>query len=110
VAEATIQDLIDLLCRSFQSDRSAGFEATIQIHLTGEQGGDWLVVIEEESCKANPGVIENPRLKIEASAEDVLDMYNGKLDPMRAFMQGKLKLTGDKAMALKMITLFKVER
>jgi putative sterol carrier protein len=32
------------------------------------------------------------------------------MDPMKAFMQGKLRLMGDKAMALKLTTLFHVKQ
>jgi putative sterol carrier protein len=106
--ETTISDLIDLLCRSFQPDRSVGFDVTVQVHLEGEKGGDWIVLIKDQTCTAVPGIAENSKIKVEAAAQDVLDIFNGKLDPMRAFMLGKLKLSGDKALALKMITLFKL--
>jgi putative sterol carrier protein len=108
VSETTINDLIDLLCRSFQPDRSNGIETEVQVHLTGEKGGDYGIVIKDQTCHAKPGILEAASLKLEAAAQDILDMYEGKLDPMKAFMQGKLRIIGDKAMALKLTTMFRL--
>jgi putative sterol carrier protein len=108
VSETTINDLMDLLCRSFQAERSAGIDAAIQIHLSGEKGGDYGIVIKDQGCSANAGILPASNLKLEAAAQDVLDMYEGKLDPMKAFMQGRLRVSGDKAMALNLTTMFRL--
>ncbi len=109
MAETTINDLFDLLCRSFQPERAAGVDTVIQVHLTGEKGGDYGIVIKDQTLSTIQGVLATASLKLEAAAQDILDMFEGKLDPMRAFMQGKLRLIGDKAMALKLTTLFRIE-
>jgi putative sterol carrier protein len=108
MSETTINDLMELLCNSFQAERSAGIEAAIQVHLSGEKGGDYGIVIKDKGCSANPGILPASTLKLEAAAQDVLDMYAGRLDPMKAFMQGKLRVSGDKAMALKLTTMFRL--
>jgi putative sterol carrier protein len=108
VSETTVTDLMDLLCRSFLADRAAGVDTSIQVHLTGDNGGDFGIVIENQTCSANPGILPGARLKLEAAAQDILDMYSGKLDPMKAFMQGKLRITGDKGMALKLTSMFRL--
>jgi len=108
VGETTINDLFDLLSRSFLADRAAGVDTSIQAHLTGEKGGDYGVVIKDQTCTVTPGILASAALKLEAAAQDVLDMYDGKLDPMKAFMQGKLRINGDKALALKLTTLFRL--
>ena len=108
MSDTTINDLMDLLCRSFLAERSNGIETAIQVHLTGDNGGDYGIVIKDQTCHANPGILATATLKLEAAAQDILDMYEGKLDPMKAFMQGKLRIIGDKAMALKLTTMFKL--
>ncbi len=110
MGETTINNLVDLLVRSFLPERANGTDATVQVHLNGPQGGDWAVRIQGGTCKAEQAVLENANVRIEADAQDVIDIYDGKLDPMKAFMLGRLKLSGDKALALKMITLFRVDR
>ncbi len=108
MAETTINDLFILLCQSFVPERAAGVDTAIQVHLTGDKGGDYGIVIKDQTCSANPGILASASLKLEAAAQDILDMFEGKIDPMKAFMQGKLRLMGDKAMALKLTTLFHV--
>ncbi len=109
MADTTINELFDLLCQSFVPVKAAGVDTAIQVHLTGEKGGDYGIVIKDQTCSANPGILNSASLKLEAAAQDILDMFEGKMDPMTAFMQGKLRLIGDKAMALKLTTLFHVK-
>ncbi len=109
MAETTINDLFDLLIQSFVPERAAGVDTAIQVHLTGEKGGDYGIVIKDQTLTANPGILASASVKLEAAAQDILDMFEGKMDPMKAFMQGKLRLIGDKAMALKLTTLFHVK-
>lgn len=108
MSDTTIHDLMDLLCRSFLAERANGIETAIQVHLTGDKGGDYGIVIKDQTCSAKPGILTAATLKLEAAAQDILDMYEGKLDPMKAFMQGKLRIMGDKAMALKLTTMFRL--
>ncbi len=109
MSETTINDLFNLLIQSFLPERAVGIDTAIQVHLTGEKGGDYGIVIKDQTCSANPGILSSASLKLEAAAQDILDMFEGKIDPMKAFMQGKLRFMGDKAMALKLTTLFRVK-
>ena len=44
---------------------------------------------------------------VSVSQEDLLGMMNGTVNPMTAFMSGKIKVKGDMGVAMKMQTLFK---
>jgi len=74
----------------------------------GEEGGDWVVTIRDQQCTVEPGVTENPTMTLKADAEDYKSVILGKLDPMAAFMQQKLKLTGNLNMALGLTKFFKM--
>lgn len=43
---------------------------------------------------------------IKVDADDLRDLINGDLNPMSAFMFGKLKITGDMSVAMKLQSLF----
>ncbi|NLN71096.1 MAG: SCP2 sterol-binding domain-containing protein [Chloroflexi bacterium] len=48
----------------------------------------------------------NPDLTIKADAEDGVNLLRGKLDPMQAYMLGKIKVFGDLALGMKLINFF----
>ncbi len=106
--EFSLNQLIHMLPDYFQPERAAGVDVSVQVNLAGEKGGVWVVTIQNQTCKVTDGICELPTITVEAEAQDVLDMINGSLDPMSAFMMGRLRLKGDRGKAMKLISLFKV--
>ena len=89
-------------------DQPVGVDAVIQYHLTGEDAGDWIVTIHDGKCSVQEGVAENPKMSLTADAHEFRDILLGKINGMNAFMQGKLKLSGDLNLAMKLTTFFKM--
>jgi putative sterol carrier protein len=59
--------------------------------VTGGEGGDWQV-----GLKLGPGAIpEQPAATVTLAAEDAAAMERGELDPVQAFMAGRLQVEGD---------------
>ncbi len=110
MSEISIQSIMDRLCGAFVPERAEGVDETIQFQLNGEQGGEWAVSIQNQTCSVEQGTIPNPSLRFIAEAQDALDILAGKMDPMRAFMRGKLRLEGDMGLAMKMTKLFDVHK
>ena len=106
MTEVMIQDLMDRLPGAFLADKAAGINASVLFNLTGPKGGQWVVTIQNQLCRVENGTIPNPKLTLTADAQDCLDIFSGKLDGMKAFMQGKLKVTGDFGLAMKLTGLF----
>jgi putative sterol carrier protein len=100
------QQLIDGMIKGFPPEKASGIDAEIQLHLTGEGGGDWLIKIADSKISAAPGVSSSPRLTITAGLADIASVAEGKLDGMMAFLQGKIKLEGDTGLAMRMVSLF----
>jgi len=97
---------MDRLPSAFLADKASGVDATVLFNLTGPKGGQWLVTIQNEHCTVEAGTTPNPKLTLTADAQDCLDIFSGKLDGMKAFMQGKLKVSGDFGLAMKLTGLF----
>jgi putative sterol carrier protein len=106
--EPTISDLMDLLEESFIPEAAGETQAVIAFRLSGEQGGDWTARIENKKCIVEEMVAENPDLKLEASAKDIIDLFMGRLDPIRAFFSGRLKLQGDQRLAFQLASFFRM--
>lgn len=70
----------------------------IRIRVTEGEGGDWCT-----GFKLGPGAIpEEPTTEIEIAADDARAMQEGTLDPMQAFMSGKIRVTGDMALMMQL--------
>jgi putative sterol carrier protein len=100
----TVQDLMERMPGALIPEKAEGVDATIQFHL-GE-GGDWVCRIKDQTCKAEPGVAEDPNLSLTAEAEDYIDLVTGKLNPMTAIATKKIVLKGDLNLAMKYMNLF----
>lgn len=108
--QLTIQDLMDRLPDFFVPERAAGIKASVQFDLTGEQGGQWLVNIENAACRVSKAKNDSADLIFQAASQDVLDIFYNRLNPMSAFMQGKLRLKGNFNLALKLFNLFDLDQ
>jgi putative sterol carrier protein len=80
-------------------DKTAGLNAVYQFDLTGES---WTLKIANGAASVSPGPAQNPNTTLIASTEDWMNIATGKLNPMQAFMQQKLKVKGDMGMAMKL--------
>jgi putative sterol carrier protein len=93
---------------AFIPEKAQGVEATIQFHFTGNEESDWVAAIKEGACTVEPGTTPAPTLSLTAESQDYLDVVTGQMDGMKAFMQGKLRLSGDLNLAMKMLGFFKL--
>ncbi len=102
------QDLFDKMPAAFVPEKAQGVNATVQIDLSGEDGGTWVVNIADGKATVTTEAVENPTMTLAMDAQDYMDMVTGKLNPMNAFMQGKVKLKGDMGLAMKFQNMFKL--
>lgn len=108
MTDYTVEQLVRNHEKAFKPEAAEGVDAVIQYHLTGEQGGDWIITIKDGKCSVAKGQAENPKMTMTADAQDFKDVLTGKANGMQYFMQGKLKLAGDLNMAMKLTSFFKM--
>lgn len=92
-------------------DKARELNATYCFKISGDGGGDWTV-----DCTSNPptctkGASDKAQCTIEVSNEDFKTMLGG--DPnagMQLFFAGKLRVSGDVTLAMKLQQLFELAR
>ncbi len=90
----------------FNKDAAAGLDAVFQYNIEGADGGDWYVVVKDQTCTVSEGVHANPTVTLKLADKDWIAMCSGQLDGMTAFMTGKLKITGNIMLAQRIASLF----
>jgi putative sterol carrier protein len=102
----TIESLLAMLPGAFTAANIKGVNTVVQMNITGTQAGNWNVVTKDNKLTVTKGIHPTPEITLTADTADILAVAEGKLDPMKAFMLGKLKVKGDMTEALKLVQLF----
>ena len=104
--DSTPQEVFDSMRSSFQPARAKGVHARYQWELSGPNGGEWWIDVNDGTYKMGKGKIDNPGVTFITSDQDWVAMSNGKLKGTWAFMTGRLKVRGSQAVARKLNEIF----
>ncbi|MDT8896816.1 SCP2 sterol-binding domain-containing protein [Thermanaerothrix sp. 4228-RoL] len=104
--EITIRDIMLNLPRAFSPENAQDVRAVVQLHVTGDEPGDWVIRIQEGQCEVNEGQVAGADLVFTAEARDLLEMLHGRLNPLSAYMMGRLDFRGNSTLAMKLPSLF----
>src|SRR5579862_7439372 len=92
----SVSEVFDNICTVFMPEKAQGEKATFQFNLTGDNGGNYWVKVENGTCESGTGTAPGTAdLTLNASGDDWLGISSGTLNPMTAFMQGKVKVQGN---------------
>ncbi len=103
---STPQQVFDGMRGSFQTEKAKGVHAKYQWNLSGPNGGDWWIDVEDGKFTMGKGKIDNPTVTFITSDNDWVAMSNGKLKGSWAYMTGRLKVHGPKSVARKLDEIF----
>ncbi len=100
-----VASIFPMMVQRFDPKKVEGVNATVQFDLSGDNGGAYWLHISDGKAETGTGQSESPRLTLKASADDFSSMIGGNLNPMQAFMTGKIKIQGDTGLAMKLMPL-----
>jgi putative sterol carrier protein len=104
--DSTPQEVFDSMRRSFQSAKAKGVHARYQWDLRGPQGGQWWIDVEDGKYKIGKGKIDHPNVTFVAKDKDWVAVSNGQIGGTWAYITGRLKVRGDRALARKLGEIF----
>src|SRR2546422_8226075 len=105
-SSSTPQQVFDGMRQSFQAQKAKGVHARYQWELSGPNGGQWWIDVNDGTFKMGRGKIDNPSVTFITSDNDWVAMSNGKLKGTWAFMTGRLKVRGSQSVARKLDEIF----
>jgi len=103
----TVEGIFSLMPELFLPEKAQGLTVSVYYQVTGEGGGDYTCLIENGAFSLKREPKPDATSVVVIGAEDWIALNEGKLDPMQAFMTGKLKGTGDLGLLQKFPKFFK---
>ncbi len=97
--------MFPMMQQKFDPSKVEGVNAVIQFDLSGEGGGKYWIRIADNELTYGEGTAEGARMTVRGTADDFLGVINGTMQPMQAFMLGKIKVSGDTNLALKLMPI-----
>ncbi len=81
-------------------EEARAIDAVYRFELDGEQGGSWVVSLRDPvAVTESDGPAE---CVISSSAQDFVELFEGRVNGQQLFFAGKLRIDGDMQLALKL--------
>jgi putative sterol carrier protein len=103
---STPQDVFDAMRGSFQPAKAKGVHARYQWDLSGPNGGQWWIDVNDGTYKMGKGQIDHPNVTFRASDKDWVAICQEQLSGTWAYLTGRLKVRGDQNVARKLGEMF----
>ena len=103
---STPQQALDKRQEAFQADKARGVHASYQWELSGPNGGEWWLIVNNGTYRTGRGKIDNPNVTFAASDEDWVAMSNKTLKISWAYSTGRLKIQGSPRLVRKLDEVF----
>jgi len=102
----TVDESFEAMQKLFNPAAAANLNKTIQWSISGEQAGNWTIKFENQTCQLIKGSADKPDLTLSMNDQTWLDIAEGRLDAMKAFLSGKVKTAGDVMLATRLQQVF----
>ncbi len=103
---SSIADVLASYPQRFNPEKAEGIDETVQMNLSGEGGGEYLIHVHDQQVDVSEGTADDPTLTLNAPADVWLSVENGQTNPMMAMMSGKVKIKGSVPFATKFMGMF----
>jgi putative sterol carrier protein len=105
-ANSTPQQVFDGMRQSFQAAKAKGVHARYQWELSGPNGGEWWIDVNDGTFKMGRGKVDNPSVTFVTSDKNWVALSNGTLGGKWAYFTGRLKIRGSQSLARKLDEIF----
>jgi len=86
----------------FKPEKAAGINVTVQVTITGENGGNWIITIKNQKLVVEEGLTKSSDLSLKMNEKDYIELVNGRTSAEKAFFSGKVHFKGNVSLALKL--------
>lgn len=102
----TVREFFQSLPSKLDRGAAEDLDAVYQFDLSGPQGGQYLLRIQNGTCAVEEGTHADPHVTLSMSGEDCMKVLNGQLNGPAIAMSGRLQISGDIGLAMQLKLLF----
>ena len=103
---STLHDILHALPGRLDAEAADGLTAIYQFDLSGPDGAQYHLTIEDGACTVTQGAHPDPHVILAMSGEDAIKILTGQLSGQMAAMSGRLSVSGDLGLAMQLKGLF----
>ena len=102
----TAKELLHRMPEALNEEAAGDTEATIQYEISEPT----YQVLKDGSLTVHEGRAESPDLTVIIGDDNLVKLFRGELNPMTAFMSGKLKVKGDLGLAQRLVSFVRSDK
>ena len=102
-------EVFQALKAHFRAETARTVQAVVGVHIEGEGGGSWYLDFDSGRLDIRRETPDKPvNVDVFVRAEDYWALLYGELDPMAAYMRGRLRIRGDLRLLYQLQHLFRL--
>ena len=103
---SNLKEYFETLPQRFEPSSAKGLHAIYQYEISGEGGGVYHVKVADGTMDIVEGYCDSPSGTLKLSAQDFVDLANGKASGAMLYIKGRLKATGNIMLVQRMQAIF----
>jgi putative sterol carrier protein len=100
------EEVFTQMRQSFRPDRARGQHLSFQFNFSDQQGGKWWIEINDGAYTMGKGTRNHPDVTFSCTGADWVRLSNRTLNGVRAFLTGRLRVSGSHFKARKLDEVF----
>lgn len=101
-----VKEIFEKMPVAFRPEKAGNMQGVIQLELTGEGGGNWIIRVYDGQIAIEEGRVPAADLTLGMAASDYVAITRGELNPVNAFVAKKINVQGNMTMAIKFPEMF----
>jgi putative sterol carrier protein len=101
-----VREIFEKMPGAFRPEKAGNMRGVIQLELTGEGGGNWIIRVNDGHIVVDEGQAPSADLTLGMAASDYVAITRGELNPVNAFIAKKIDVQGNITMAMKFPEMF----
>jgi putative sterol carrier protein len=101
-----VREVLRAMPSAFLPEKAGSAKALFQLNLTGDDGGQWVMEVADGRCLVREEAAPRPDVTLTIDANDFVALSKNELDAVRAFMTGKIKVSGNVGLVMQLLQWF----